>query len=429
MKKLLTSILLLGWFTIAIAQSPKPVLTEAKPELAGMSSERLQRLDRVMQEYIDKGYHGSIGVLIARNGKIVHYKAYGYENPDTKAPLKRDAIYRIASQTKAIVSMGLMTLFEEGKFLLDDPVSNYIPSFKNPVVLDKFNEKDSTYTTVPAKQEVTIRHLLTHTSGVSYAGIGTKEAVAIYAKNNIPSGIGTPNYKLADVMGRLGKMPLMHQPGEKWTYGLNTDILGYLIEVLSGQPLDQFLKSRLFDPLGMNDTYFYLPASKHNRLAPLYTEDSTKTLRTMKTQRGISPDYPKTTNGTYFSGGAGLSSSLQDYAIFLQMLLNGGEYNGKRILSPMTINLILTNQIGDLNVGQDKFGLGFSLNSAKSAARLPVPAGAFAWGGYFGTTYWADPKEGVIGLIYTQKVPNSYGNAADKFKVLLYQAIMESNVH
>ena len=149
----------------------------------------------------------------------------------------------------------------------------------------------------------------------------------------------------------------------------------------------------------------------------------------MKTQRGISPDYPKTTNGTYFSGGAGLSSSLQDYAIFLQMLLNGGEYNGKRILSPMTINLILTNQIGDLNVGQDKFGLGFSLNSAKSAARLPVPAGAFAWGGYFGTTYWADPKEGVIGLIYTQKVPNSYGNAADKFKVLLYQAIMESNVH
>lgn len=428
MKRFLAPLLLLGWFTVAIAQPTKPILQEAKPETVGMNSERLQRLDRVMQEYIDKGQHGAIGTMIVRNGKIVHYKAYGYEQLDPKTPLKRDAIFRIASQTKAIVSMGLMTLYEEGKFLLDDPVSKYIPSFKNPVVLDKFNEKDTTYTTVPAKREVTIRHLLTHTAGISYASIGTKEANAIYAKNNIPSGIGTPTYKLADVMARLGKMPLIHQPGEKWTYGLNTDVVGYLIEVLSGQPLDQFLKTRLFDPLGMNDTYFYLPASKHNRLATLYTEDANKTLQVSKAQGGVSPDYPKTTNGTYFSGGAGLSSSMHDYAVFLQMLLNGGEYNGKRILSPMTINQILSNQIGDLFVGQDKFGLGFSLNSAKSAARIPVPEGAFAWGGYFGTTYWADPKEGVIGLVYTQKVPNSYGDVADKFKVLLYQAITESNV-
>lgn len=427
MKKVLPLLFLSASLLQVKAQvAPPQTLQEAKPELAGMSSERLQRLDRVMQEYIDKGYQGGIGVLIVRNGKVVHHKAFGYANPDTKEPLKRDAIFRIASQTKAIVSMGLMTLYEEGKFLLDDPVSKYIPAFKNPVVLDKYEPKDTTYTTVPAKREITIRQLLTHTSGISYPSIGSKEAVAIYAKNNVPSGIGTPTYKLADVMGRLGKLPLMHQPGEKWTYGLSTDVVGYLIEVISGQPLDQFLKTRLFDPLGMNDTYFYLPVSKQNRLSPIYTEGPDKSLQVEKGTRGVSPDYPKATNGTYFSGGAGLSSTMYDYAIFLQMLLNGGEYNGKRILSPITVRTVLSNQIGDLSLGQDKFGLGFSLASDKSEARIPVSEGSFAWGGYFGTTYWADPKEKVIGLIYTQKVPNSYPDLGDKFKILLYQAITAS---
>jgi CubicO group peptidase (beta-lactamase class C family) len=420
-------------FLLALATStapaqtakPHPPLAEAAPESVGMSSERLARIDAVVNDYIASGKQANVGVLIARNGKIVYHKAFGQDDAATKTPLRRDAIFRIASQTKAITSMAAMMLFEEGKFLLDDPVSKYIPAFKTMTVLDKFDPKDSSYTTVPAKGSITIRQLLTHTSGLDYPGIGSKSMTAIYAKNKIPSGIGTPGGTLADAMNRLAKLPLVHQPGEKWTYGLSVDLLGYLVEVVSGQPLDTFFQTRLFAPLGMNDTYFYLPTAKQPRLAHLFTEDTARIARPVPANRGGLADYPKTPNGTYFSGGAGLSSTMSDYAIFLQMLLNKGEYNGKRILGPMTVKLILTNQIGDLNVGQNKFGLGFALTSAKSAARIPTPEGTFDWGGFFGTTYWADPEQGIIGLLYTQKFPNSHGDLTDKFKVLVYQAIVE----
>jgi CubicO group peptidase (beta-lactamase class C family) len=420
----LPTVLLMALVSITItapAQTakPHPPLAEAAPESVGMSSERLARIDAVINDYVTTGKQATVGVLIARNGKIVYHKAFGQDDAATKTPLRRDAIFRIASQTKAITSMAAMMLFEEGKFLLDEPVSKYIPAFKTMTVLDKFNEKDSSYTTVPARSSITIRQLFTHTSGLDYPTIGSKSMTAIYAKNQIPSGIGTPGGTLADAMNRLAKLPLVHQPGEKWTY---------LVEVVSGQSLDQFMQTRLFAPLGMNDTYFYLPTAKHPRLAHLFTEDTARIARPYPTGRpGLSPDYPKfgPKEGTYFSGGAGLSSTMTDYAIFLQMLLNKGEYNGKRILGPMTVKLILTNQIGDLNVGLNKFGLGFALTSAKSAARIPVPEGTFDWGGAFGTTYWADPEQGIIGLIYTQKLPNSHGDLSDKFKVLVYQAITE----
>ena len=406
------------------AQKGGFVLQEARPETVGMSSERLQRLDRMVQMYIDSGRQAGVAVLIARNGKIVHHKAYGYDDLARKTALRRDAIFRIASQTKAITSMGVLMLYEEGKFLLDDPISKYLPAFKTMTVLDKFDDKDSSFTTVPAKREITIRSLLTHTSGLGYPGIGSKEANSIYAKYRIPSGIGTPNANLADAVNQLGKLPLMSQPGDRWMYSVGIDVLGRLIEVVSGQTLDQFLRARLFEPLGMNDTFFYLPAPKHNRLTNLYTEDKGKKIVPFPTQGGLRQDYPNQP-GTFYSGGAGLQSTLMDYAIFLQMVMNGGEYNGKRVLSPTTIRMALMNQIGDLNVGNNKFGLGFALNSTKSAARLPVSEGAFEWGGYFGTTYWADPKEGIIALVYTQKVPNSYADLNDKFRVMVYQAITE----
>ena len=434
MKTFLLTGLMAGFFWSASAQTSRirtaevagSVLQEAQAESVGMNTARLQRMDAVINEYITKGRQAGVAVLVARNGRIVYHKAYGQDDMDGKTPLKRDAIFRLASQTKAITSIGLMLLFEEGKFLLDDPISRYIPGFKNPKVLEKFNERDTTYTSVPAKREITIRQLLTHTSGISYPGIGTKEAVALYAKNGIPSGIGTPTGTLAESIPRLAALPLMHNPGDKWTYGLSTDVVGYLIEVLSGQSLDQFLRTRLFEPLGMNDTYFYLPAAKQARLTKVYTEDSTKAVRRMPAQGGISEDYPKQP-GTYYSGGAGLSGTLYDYAIFLQMMLNGGEYGGKRFLSPTTVRLITTNQIGDLNQGINKFGLGFAITSEKSAARLPASEGTFDWGGFFGTTYWVDPKENVVALLYTQKVPNSYGDLNDKFKVLVYQAITQLN--
>ncbi len=429
MQKLLFTGLLSLLLWPAFAQKTtvtKPTVTRlevAPPESVGMSSERLQRIDRVMQEYIDKGQQAGVGVLIARNGKIVYDKTFGVENLTTKVPLKRDAIYRIASQTKAITSIGVMMLFEEGRFLLDDPISKYIPAFKKMTVLDKFNEKDSTYTTVPAKREITIRQLLTHTSGISYPQIGTKEATAIYAKGHIPSGIGTPNFILGDAINKLATLPLMFQPGDRWSYSISTDVLGYLIEVVSGQPLDQFFKARIFEPLGMNDTYFYLPPAKQSRLTGLNTEDSTGMVRPAPAVFASVANYPKT-NGAYYSGGAGLVSTLTDYAVFLQMVLNGGSYNGKQLLSPATVRMITTNQIGELNVGVNKFGLGFQIISARGAAQLPVSEGSFDWGGYFGTAYWADPKEGIVALVYTQKSPNtSAGDLPNKFRVLVYQAL------
>jgi CubicO group peptidase (beta-lactamase class C family) len=397
-------------------------LQEAGPETAGFSADRLGRMDRVIQEYVDQKRIPGAVALVARHGKIIYYKGFGQDDVDAKTSLKRDAIFRIASQTKAVTSVAVMMLFEEGRFLLDEPVSKYLPAFKSPKVLDKFNEKDSSYTTLPAKSEITIRQLLTHTSGISYPSIGTKEANAIYAKAKVPSGIGTPNAKLADAMNTLGGLPLVHQPGEKWSYGLNTDVLGYLVEVLSGTSLDAFFRTRIFDPLGMKDTYFYLPKDRHNRLTALYTENKDKAYQKQPAQGNQSPDYPKQA-GTYYSGGAGLSSTAYDYAMFLQMLLNGGEYNGKRLLSPATVRMMTSNQIGELSLGLKKFGLGFGLITEREAARMPVSEGAFEWGGIFGTTYWADPQEGVVALLYTQKFPNSYGDLADKFRVLVYQAL------
>ncbi len=408
---------------LTLAQTPRNyTLQEAGPEAAGFSAERLGRMDRVIQEYVDQKRIPGAVALVARHGKIIYYKGFGQDDVDARTPLKRDAIFRIASQTKAITSVAVMMLFEEGKFLLDEPVSKYLPAFKNPKVIDKFNEKDSSYTTVPAKSEITIRQLLSHTSGISYASIGTREANAIYAKAKVPSGIGTPNDKLADAMNTLGGLPLIHQPGEKWSYGLNTDVLGYLVEILSGTTLDGFFRARIFEPLGMKDTYFYLPKDRHNRLTALYMEDEKKAYRKRPPLGNQTPDYPRQP-GTYYSGGAGLSSTAYDYAVFLQMLLNGGEYNGKRLLSPATVRMMTSNQIGELSLGLKKFGLGFGLITEREAARMPVSEGSFEWGGIFGTTYWADPQEGVVALLYTQKFPNSYGDLADKFRVLVYQAL------
>ncbi|QKZ14996.1 serine hydrolase domain-containing protein [Spirosoma sp. KUDC1026] len=435
MKTVFLTGLLAGFFVTASAQSPitsavnsnaRTTLQPASAESVDMSTERLQRMDAVINDYIAKGRQAGVSVLIARHGKVVYEKAYGQDDMEAKTPFRTDAIVRVASQTKAITSIGAMMLFEEGKFLLDDPVSKYIPAFRKPSVLDKFDPKDSSYTTVPAKSEITIRQLLTHTSGISYPVIGTKEMSAIYAKNNIPSGIGTPKGTLADAITRLATLPLAHQPGERWTYGLSVDVLGYLIEIWSGQSLDQYLRTRVFEPLGMSDTYFYLPPAKQNRLAALYTENADGSIRRQMGQSGVSPDYPKT-SGTYFSGGAGLSSTMADYAKFLQMLLNGGAYKGKRLLSPTTIKLITSNQIGGLNQGPNKFGLGFGIIAEHGATGLLMTPGTYEWGGFFGTNYWVDPKEDLIALIYTQKSPNRYGDLLDKFRVLVYQSITQMN--
>jgi CubicO group peptidase (beta-lactamase class C family) len=419
----ITFLTLLFCFTFQVSFSQ--TLKEVIPESAGMSSERLQRLDKVLQEYVDKKWIAGGSAIIARDGKIVYYKATGYNDVENKTKLKRDDIFRIASQTKAITSVAVMMLYEEGKFLLKDPVSKYIPEFKNQQVLDKFNAADTTYTTVPSKREITIHDLLTHSSGIGYAQIGTNESNAIYAKNGITSGIGIGKLVLADAMKKLGSLPLLHQPGVQWTYGLNTDLLGYLVEVVSGMSLADFFSKRIFEPLGMKDTYFYLPKEKYNRLVTLYNEDSLKHVikapATFYIKGDFTSNYPAT-EGTYFSGGGGLSSTALDYAIFMQMLLNGGQYNGKRILSRAAVNMMTVSQY-DTNWPDTKMGLGFSLATEKSIANSPFSPGTFSWGGMFSSTYWVDPKEKIVAQLFLNQYPQSHGEIHDKFKILVYQAL------
>lgn len=422
-----TRSMLLFFFAAITTVSYAQTLQIATPASAGVSEERLKRIDALVQQYIDSGWISGASAIIARNGKIVYHKGLGYDDITTKKALQKDAIMRIASQSKAITSVAVMMLYEEGKFLLDDAISKYIPEFKNPKVLDSFNDKDTTYTTVPAKSEITIRQLLTHTSGIHYAQIGNKTFNAIYAKAGIVAGIGVGKIRLADIMKKLGPLPLAHQPGEKFTYGLNTDLLGYLVEVISGMPLDVFLQKRLFEPLGMKDTYFYLPAEKQNRLATLYTEDNIRHVQkapvTMDINGTFLSDYPNTT-GTYFSGGGGLVSTAYDYAIFMQMLLNNGVYNGRRVLSRNTVRMMTTNQIGDLRLGHgNTFGLGFELVTPQGSAFSPRPEGSYSWGGMFSSSYWIDPKEKIVAQLFLQLYPNSHGDIHEKFKVLTYQAL------
>lgn len=418
MKPSLTVILIL-FALILKAQN----LVPGKPAENGFSAERLARIDQLVNEHVEKKRVNGAVVLVARNGKIVYHKSFGYTDVEKGVAMNKDDIFRIASQSKAITALAVMMLFEEGKFLLDEPISRYIPEFKNPRVLVSLNWADTSYTTQPAKSEITIRQLLTHTSGIDYAAIGNQEFKAIYAKAGIPSGIGTDNLVLADRMKKLGGLPLKHHPGEAYTYGLNMDVLGYLVEVLSGMSFDQFLRTRIFQPLGMNDTYFYLPKEKHSRLVPLYEVKNGTLSKVASTAfDNVNINYP-TLDGKYFSGGAGLSSTAEDYAKFLQLFLNNGQYNGVRLLGRKTIELMLTNQTQPPITEQ--LGLGFGLETDKNNYQSIYSIGTFSWGGAFSTSYWADPKEKMVCLIYTNLMGSPYRNMNEKVKTLIYQAIVD----
>ena len=419
MKSLTTLLLLLFVITVQ-SQNLTPA---SKPEEVGMSSSRLERLDKLLQEYVATQKLPNAVALIARKGKIVYYKAYGHSNTETKTALKRDDIFRMASQSKAIASTAMMMLWEEGKFSLDESISKYIPEFKNPKVLVRLNWADTTYTAEPAKSEITFRQLLTHTSGLDYAGIGSQEFKAIYAKADIPSGIGNHESTIGEKMKILGGLPLKHHPGEAYTYGLNCDVIGYLVGVLSGITFDQFLQTRLFKPLGMSDTYFYLPSDKHKRLVAVHRSVNGRyEVIKDKIFDGVNPEYP-TLKGTYYSGGAGLSGTIEDYAKFLQMFLNKGEYNGVRILSRKTIELMLTAQLQPPLTNQ--VGLGFGLETEVNDFRNPESKGSFSWGGAFSTTYWSDPKENLVALVYTNIYASDSHNIRDRFKALTYEAIID----
>jgi CubicO group peptidase (beta-lactamase class C family) len=427
-----TLLLLFACIANAYTQPKSPhVLSPGTPEEGGFSASRLTRLDTGMSNWVkNKWINGSVA-LIARHGKVIFYKAYGYNDLDTKAPLPKDGIFRIASQTKAITTVAALMLWEEGKFSFDDPVSKYIPTFAHETVLASFNPKDSGFSTTPARRPITIHDLFTHTSGLGYPGIGTPEANAIYAKNEITGGVGVKVQSLSDAMTRLGSLPLLFQPGDKWMYGLNTDVLGYLIQIWSGMTLEEFFAKRIFQPLGMHDTYFNLPAAKGPRLVNFFLEDSTGIKKQTSTFGGaLDMNFPLNKT-TYFSGGGGLSSTIYDYAIFLQMLLNGGEYNGVRFLARNTLRMMTMNQIGDLTVnigegaGMNKWGLTFSIETEQASKYTPSQAGSYGWGGVFSTAYWVDPKEDMLVLLY-QQIWGPHVSVCDRqFKPLVYQAINE----
>ncbi len=400
-----------------------PPLSEASPESVGISAERLSRIDKAITDGMaNKEIPGAVA-LVARNGKIVYYKAFGMADNESKRALKKDDIFRIASQTKAITSTAVMMLWEEGHFRMDEPISKYIPEFKDPVVLDTLYE-DGTWDGTPASKPISIRHLITHTSGIGYGVIDGDERIKkIYADAGITDLFTTEDISIEESVKKLAKLPLHHDPGEKLTYSEGLDVLGYFIEIVSGMPFDEFLRTRIFDPLGMDDTWFYLPESRHERLVTVQTKEDDVWVRYPVTF--YDPDYPKKGAKRFFSGGAGLSSTVKDYATFLQMYLNNGELNGIRFLSRTTIDFMMTNQIADLwgDSGLD-YGLAFGLVDETGAARGGLGSeGTFSWGGYFNTQYFADPNEQIIGVLMKQTQNSGPDNSGWKFQQLVFQAI------
>jgi CubicO group peptidase (beta-lactamase class C family) len=398
-------------------------LPKAKPAEVGLSVERLARLGRVMQEYVDNDKVKGVVVLLMRNGKVAYNESFGKLDPEKGTPMPLDAIFRIASQTKAITTTAVMTLFEEGRFLLDDPISRYIPELAAARVAVPSTEKGAKgYATVPVKRPITIRDLLTHTAGISYGDGPAKEE---YVKAGIHGWyLADKDVPVGDVIRRLAALPFDAQPGEKWVYGYNTDILGYLVERVSGMSLAEYIEKRITGSLGMTDTHFFLPESKLGRFTPVYGADENGKLKLIEPAADNS--YVKGPRKC-FAGGAGLLATADNYARFLQMLLNGGELGGVRIISPKTVELMTADHVGNLySGGSEGFGLGFSVTTSLGHDGMPGTPGAFDWGGAYYTTYWVDPVEKLVAVFMTQLLPAGAIDLHDKFKVMVYQSIVDS---
>lgn len=399
-------------------------LVMADAKTVGLSALRLSHIDTIMNGYVAAAKMPGMVALVARHGKVAYYKSFGKMNVEANKPMTKDAIFRIASMTKAITTVGVMMLYEEGRFLLSDPVSKYIPAFKNPVVVIKSPTSDSSIL-VAAKSEITIRELLNHTSGITY---GDALQAPYYKQAAMTVGLTPTKGTIKEKVLALAKLPLLSQPGEEFHYGMSIDVLGYFIEVISHKTLDQFLRERIFVPLNMRDTYFSLPQEKAPRLATLYkmSRDSV-----MMKATGYFP-YPSPQN--YFSGGAGLLSTASDYARFAQMLLNKGQLEGKRLLSRKTIELMTSNSIGDLYIFNpfkhngimgDKFGYGFGIRTERGVYDELESPGSFGWDGAFYTRFWIDPKEDMFGIFMSQMDANWDENLIGKFKVMVTQAIAD----
>ncbi len=400
------------------------VSLSAQSSRADFSADRLARINRVLKEYVDEGRVAGVVALVLRDGKVIYERAEGWADKENNRRMQMDTIFRIASQTKAITSVAALILIEEGNLGLTEPVSRYIPSFSKTTVAVT---KDEETAIVSARRQINVRDLLTHTAGISY---GTGRAVADrYAKASLGPEAGFGWYTadkdepICTTMERLGTLPFAAQPGESWVYGYNTDILGCIVERASGMPLDQFVRSRITEPLGMRDTAFFLPSDRRERLAAVYTPDSDgKAKRAIEGSRGQGHyvDGPRRS----FAGGAGLLSTIRDYARFLEMIRNDGELDGVRILSPRTVWLMHTNQVGTLHSTTGLgFGLGFETTDRFGASGLRC-VGSYGWGGAYGTVYFVDPETRLTVLMMQQSVPGA-SDLGGKFQTLVFQALLE----
>ena len=393
------------------------------PENQGVSSERLDRIDFYLNKAIKDNQIPGAVALIRRNNKIIYNKAFGYSDVENKIMYSTDDIFRIASMTKAVTSLAVLMLWEEGKFNLDDPIEKYIPEFKDLTILTDFNETDSTYLSKPAENKISIRHLLTHTSGIGY-GVHDEDArfKAIYKKQGIVDLFTTDSINIGSNIKKLAQLPLHHEPGEAFTYGESLDVLGYFIEVISQKSLDVFFKERIFDPLEMNDTYFYLPTTHQDRLVPVQTKKDG--FWTKYQGDFYDTNYPVKGAKTFLSGGAGLSSTTADYSNFLQMFLNKGSFKDKQILGKKTVELVYVNQ--NSHIPGSSIGLAFGLVSEKDQALGGKGSmGTITWGGYFNTFYFADPVENIIGILYKQTREIEEEKTNIEFSTLLFQSLIK----
>ena len=407
---LLPAVLLLLLPSLAVAQG----LPMASPEAVGISGERLHRVDQLVSKYVDAAQIAGAVTLIARQGKVVYFEAQGKSNVANGKPMTHDTIVRIYSMSKPITSVALMMLYEEGAFQLDDPVEMYIPAFENQQV---YVEGPASLPVLkPAKNKMTIRHLLTHTSGLSY-GIFSSTAVDTMYRKATGGSWWANQEALANT---LGPMPLLFEPGERWHYSLATDVLGYLVEVLSGRSFDSFLQQRIFDPLKMVDTGFYVPADKIDRFANHGINDDGSLLVVDDPATGQFSKKP-----SFLSGGAGLVSTASDYVRFAQMLMNGGELDGARLLGRKTVAYMTQNHINGVHEPGYGFGLGFSVRIDDKDAGVIGTKGTYGWNGAANTYYFADPEEELIGIFMTQLMPYGRYPILQGLRIALYQALVK----
>ena len=397
----------------------------AEAETVGMSSERLERIDSVMQAYVDRNETAGVVTLVARRGKVVHFSALGERDAESGAPMTHDSIFRIASMTKPIASVALLMMYEEGHFQLRDPISKWLPEFGDMRVAIPSPTQERVsgrYKTVPAETQITVQQILTHAAGLpnSYRGMTQPEFQRMSAQTK-------PGDTVGDMLTRLAELPLNFQPGEHWEYGRATDVVGRLVEVMSGHTLDEFFKKRIFEPLDMTDTHFFLAQSKLDRFAALYGPDADGKIALSEAPTAASRYVAEP--HTYFSGAGGLVSTARDYFRFHQMMLNGGELDGTRLLSRKTVEMMTSNHTGDKRIWLTGpgygFGLGYAVVTDLGPAATPRSEGSYYWGGAFGTIFWVDPVEEVIGIVLQQLRPYTHVNVRPDMASMTYQAIID----